>query len=185
MDTSSQPVVWHSIPFRRAACLYTQRKWAVRRTFSVRRRPPRTSVPDTIKLVQCARDGAGIFPEYHRCPLRPSRVYYRLPDRAVAAAVSDVNYYLFQILPRLKPGVIIHIHDMFWPFEYLAEWVLADNRSWNEAYLMHAFLQYNDAFEILYWNNYAFHFMGAELEELMPLSLGNEGGSLWIRKKPR
>jgi hypothetical protein len=96
---------------------------------------------------------------------------------------SDVNYYLFRILPRLKPGVIIHIHDMFWPFEYLPEWVLADNRSWNEAYLVHAFLQYNHAFEILYWNNYAFHFLGAELREAMPLCMGNEGGSLWIRKK--
>jgi predicted O-methyltransferase YrrM len=96
---------------------------------------------------------------------------------------SDVNYYLFQILPRLKPGVIIHIHDIFWPFEYLAEWVLTDKRSWNEAYLLHAFLQYNDAFEILYWNNYAFHFLGADLKEAIPLCLGNEGGSLWLRKK--
>ena len=95
---------------------------------------------------------------------------------------SDVNYYLFRILPRLKPGVIIHIHDMFWPFEYLPEWVLADNRSWNEAYLVHAFLQYNQAFEILYWNNYAFHFLSAELREAMPLCMENEGGSLWIRK---
>jgi hypothetical protein len=96
---------------------------------------------------------------------------------------SDVNHYLFQILPRLKAGVIIHIHDIFWPFEYLAEWVLTDKRSWNEAYLIHAFLQYNDAFEILYWNNYASHFMGADLKETMPLCLGNEGGSLWIRRK--
>lgn len=96
---------------------------------------------------------------------------------------SDVNHYLFQILPRLKPAVIIHIHDIFSPFEYLAEWVLADNRSWNEAYLVHAFLQYNSAFEIVYWNNYAFHFLGAELREAMPLCMENEGGSLWIRKK--
>ena len=96
---------------------------------------------------------------------------------------SDVNYYLFQILPRLKPGVVIHIHDMFWPFEYLEDWVLWEKRSWNEAYLVHAFLQYNSAFEILYWNNYAFHFLGAELCEAMPLCMGNEGGSLWIRKK--
>jgi hypothetical protein len=95
---------------------------------------------------------------------------------------SDVNYYLFRILPHLKPGVLIHIHDIFWPFEYLADWVLADKRSWNEAYLVHAFLQYNDAFRILYWNNYAFHFMGADLSEAMPLCLENEGGSLWIRK---
>ncbi len=96
---------------------------------------------------------------------------------------SDVCFELFEILPRLAPGVIVHIHDMFWPFEYLAEWVLSEQRSWNEAYLVHAFLQYNAAFEILYWNNYAFHFLSAELREAMPLCMGNEGGSLWIRKK--
>jgi hypothetical protein len=101
----------------------------------------------------------------------------------VSKTGSDVNYYLFQILPRLKPGVVIHIHDMFWPFEYLEEWVLSEKRSWNEAYLVHAFLQYNSAFEIVYWNNYAFHFLSAELRAAMPLCLGNEGGSLWLRKR--
>jgi hypothetical protein len=100
----------------------------------------------------------------------------------VSKTGSDVNYYLFQILPRLKSGVLIHIHDIFWPFEYLADWVIGEKRSWNEGYLVHAFLQYNGAFEIVYWNNFVFHKLGAELGELMPLCLENEGGSLWIRK---
>jgi hypothetical protein len=95
---------------------------------------------------------------------------------------SDVNFYMFHILPRLNPGVLVHIHDILCPFEYPPEWVLDEKRSWNETYLVHAFLQYNSAFEILYWNNFAFHSMGAEVRELMPLCLENEGGSLWIRR---
>ena len=100
----------------------------------------------------------------------------------VSKTGSDVNFYLFQILPLLKPGVLVHIHDIFWPFEYLPEWVLGEKRSWNEAYLLQAFLQYNDAFEILYWNNFVFHSLAADLSESMPLCLENEGGSIWLRR---
>jgi hypothetical protein len=42
---------------------------------------------------------------------------------------SDVCFELFEILPALKSGVLVHIHDMFWPFEYPASWVLGENRS--------------------------------------------------------
>src|SRR6185295_14291779 len=61
---------------------------------------------------------------------------------------SDVYHELFRILPRLRPGVIIHFHDIFWPFEYPEDW-LREGRAWNELYLMRAFLQHNEAYEIL------------------------------------
>lgn len=95
---------------------------------------------------------------------------------------SDVNDYLFRILPILKPGVLVHVHDILYPFEYLEEWVLRDKRSWNEAYLIHAFLQFNRAYEIVYWANFAWHRMRDELARAMPLCLENEGGSLWLRR---
>lgn len=57
----------------------------------------------------------------------------------VAKTGSDVNYYLFEILPRLSSGVIIHIHDILYPFEYPEAWVIDDQRSWNEAYAVRAF----------------------------------------------
>ena len=60
---------------------------------------------------------------------------------------SDVNYFLFEIFPRLASGVFIHIHDIFYPFEYPAEW-LFDGVAWNEAYLLRAFLQFNSEFQI-------------------------------------
>ncbi len=100
----------------------------------------------------------------------------------VSKTGSDVNYLLFQILPALKPGVLVHFHDILYPFEYPEEWVLNDKRSWNEAYALHAFLQYNSAFDIVYWNNFVWHRLRADLAGLMPLCLENEGGSIWLRR---
>ncbi|MCZ8539210.1 hypothetical protein [Psychrobacillus psychrodurans] len=66
---------------------------------------------------------------------------------------SDVNYIIFEILPKLKPGVRIHFHDIFYPFEYPEKWIF-EGRFWNRAYLLRAFLQYNQDFIIDLWNNY-------------------------------
>ena len=49
----------------------------------------------------------------------------------VSKTGSDVNYIIFDILPRLKKGVLIHVHDVFFPFEYPKEWVY-EGRNWNE-----------------------------------------------------
>jgi hypothetical protein len=69
----------------------------------------------------------------------------------VAKTGSDVNYLYFDVLPRLAPGVLVHIHDIGFPFEYPRSWVL-EGRSWNEAYLLRAFLTFNDRFRIELWN---------------------------------
>jgi Methyltransferase domain len=53
---------------------------------------------------------------------------------------SDVQHILSKILPRLKPGVYVHFHDVFWPFEYTKNWIMS-GRCWNEAYFLRAFLQ--------------------------------------------
>jgi hypothetical protein len=95
---------------------------------------------------------------------------------------SDVNYILFKILPLLQAGVLIHFHDVFYPFEYPREWVF-EGRSWNEAYLLRAFLQYNDAFEIQFFNSFLAERHGATFESAMPLCVNLEGANLWLRKK--
>lgn len=100
----------------------------------------------------------------------------------VSKTGSDVNCYLFKILPTLKPGVLVHVHDILYPFEYPIEWILQEQRGWNEAYALHAFLQYNSAFEIVYWNNFTFHHLREQLSRLVPLCLENEGGSIWLRR---
>jgi hypothetical protein len=66
---------------------------------------------------------------------------------------SDVNYLLFEIIPNLNPGVIIHFHDIFYPFEYPKEWVDVD-RAWNESYLIRAFLQFNYNYDIYYFSSF-------------------------------
>lgn len=67
---------------------------------------------------------------------------------------SDVNYLYLDVIPRLKKGVIIHIHDIFLPQEYPRWWIIDDLRFWNEQYLLQAFLQFNTKFQVLLANNY-------------------------------
>ncbi|MDM3850562.1 MAG: class I SAM-dependent methyltransferase [Aphanizomenon gracile PMC627.10] len=67
---------------------------------------------------------------------------------------SDVQYEFLEILPRLAPGVIIHIHDIFLPLEYPENWIKEQHRFWNEQYLLQAFLSFNPAFEILWAGRY-------------------------------
>jgi hypothetical protein len=94
---------------------------------------------------------------------------------------SDVNFILFEILPALRPGVLIHFHDILWPFEYSLRWI-KEGKAWNEAYMVRAFLQYNSHFEIILMNSFAGHAMRSLVEATMPLCLEDPGGSLWLRK---
>ena len=95
---------------------------------------------------------------------------------------SDVNDYLFRILPALEPGVVIHIHDIPYPFEYPPDWVLRENRSWNEAYILRAFLQYNYKFKIIYFNHFVYRHFEDQVKIHIPLCLRNCGASLWLQK---
>jgi len=99
----------------------------------------------------------------------------------VSKTGSDVNYMLFNILPNLSSGALIHFHDIFYPFEYPREWVLA-GRSWNEDYILRAFLQFNSRFKIILFNSFLVRFYKNWFDENIPLCLKNPGGSLWLRK---
>jgi len=99
----------------------------------------------------------------------------------VSKSGSDVNFELFKILPNLNSGVLIHFHDVFYPFEYPKEWIVG-GRNWNEDYLLRAFLSYNNEFEILFFAHYI-HKHFKEAFEKMPLTYKNTGGNLWIVKK--
>lgn len=94
---------------------------------------------------------------------------------------SDVNALFFDILPNLQTGVLVHIHDIFWPFEYPKSWI-QEGRAWNEAYLLRAFLQFNQDFEILFFASYLHSFHHQWFAENMPLYLKNPGGNIWLRK---
>lgn len=102
----------------------------------------------------------------------------------VAKTGSDVNYLYFEILPRLKPGVRIHVHDIFLPMEYLREWVIDQNRSWNEQYVLRALLMYSTAFRVLFGANYAFHAMQPLVAQALahPKGAAYAGGSFWMER---
>jgi len=94
---------------------------------------------------------------------------------------SDVNRLFFDILPVLAPGVVIHFHDIFYPFEYPKEWIYF-GRAWNELYMLRTFLQYNNEFSVLLMNTFMAHFHRPLFEQQMPLCLKNTGGSIWLEK---
>lgn len=96
---------------------------------------------------------------------------------------SDVCHELFNVLPALRPGVFVHFHDIFWPFEYGTEWVLQENRSWNELYGLRAFLMYNDTFEVVFFNDYFVKHCRDTIQADDPAMLKNSGGSIWLRKR--
>lgn len=100
---------------------------------------------------------------------------------------SDLHHELFKILPVLKPGVIIHFHDIHYPFEYSEKWVLEDKREWNEAYALRAFLMHNDAYDIMFFNDYLWAIMRDEIWAALPDLADHPhsfGSGLWLRKRP-
>ncbi|MGK4568207.1 class I SAM-dependent methyltransferase [Flavobacterium sp. 3HN19-14] len=99
----------------------------------------------------------------------------------VSKTGSDVNYILFEILPALNSGVLIHFHDIFYPFEYPKDWVFS-GINWNEDYILKAFLMYNEQFEIKLFSDYMHRLHKNSFSDL-PLAYKNTGGNLWIEKK--
>src|SRR5215469_1299874 len=98
----------------------------------------------------------------------------------VAKTGSDVVDYTFRILPSLRQHVLVHIHDIFYPFEYPEAWVKEENRSWNEAFLLRAFLHGNSRFRVLYLSDWFFKCRREVLAAAAPRGVGHRGGRLWM-----
>jgi len=98
---------------------------------------------------------------------------------------SDLNHLLFEILPLLNSGVIIHFHDVFYPFEMPEKWVLEYKWFWNENYLLRAFLANNSNYSMIAFNSYLqIQYRDYFLKNLPECLIGeDETGSLWIEKK--
>ena len=99
----------------------------------------------------------------------------------VAKTGSDVNYLFFEILPRLAPGVHVHIHDVHYPFEYPRRWVF-ELRAWNEAYLLRAFLSFNAAYEIVLFNTFLAKVHSDRVDREFRLADDDLSGSIWLRR---
>ena len=99
----------------------------------------------------------------------------------VAKVGSDVAFLFLRVLPRLKRGVFIHIHDIFYPFSYPVRWI-REGRAWNESLFLRMFLINNPAFEVVAFNSFASYAFPELFREKFPAFLDSEGASLWLRK---
>ena len=94
---------------------------------------------------------------------------------------SDVNHLVFNVLPVLNKGVIVHFHDIFLPREYPFYWVVQEKLSWNEQYLIRALLTGSKIFEVVFGCMYAYCNFSPELRTVVSEE-ASKGGSLWLRK---
>ena len=97
----------------------------------------------------------------------------------VSKLASDVNYLYFEVLRRLALGVVVHVHDIFWPFDYPPEWI-AKGRAWNEAYILRAILTDSKRYRIRYFSDYMRIFHGDWIRTNAPLVAENFGGHVWL-----
>jgi hypothetical protein len=88
---------------------------------------------------------------------------------------SDVRFLFLEVLPRLQPGVVVHVHDIFLPQHYPRQWVVEEHRFWTEQYLLQAFLAFNPSFEILWAGSY----MRARHAERLREAFASYESSVW------
>lgn len=97
---------------------------------------------------------------------------------------SDVVFLFLQVLPRLKPGVFVHVHDIFLPSDYPRQWVVDEHRFWTEQYLLHAFLLFNGAFQVEWAGNYMHQRHPEAVRQAFPAydPSCDYPGSFWMRR---
>src|ERR1700744_1524858 len=65
----------------------------------------------------------------------------------VVSVDSDLLFEILRIMPELAPGVLVHFHDIFTPFDYPRKFVMTNLCFWAEQYMIEAFLSFNSAFQ--------------------------------------
>ena len=97
---------------------------------------------------------------------------------------GDVLFEYLELLPTLASGVTVHMHDIFSPRNYPAEWLKEEVRFWNEQYLLEAFLAHNADWEIVAALNYLQHAHPAKLKTVCPYLEGSgQPGSFYMRRR--
>ena len=110
--------------------------------------------------------------------LEPGDVLF-IDSSHVSKVGSDVNLLLLEVVPRLRPGVHVHVHDIVWPFEYARKWVY-QGRAWNEAYLLRALLTGNARLRISFWSSQLAACQRERVGAALPLWLRDPGTSMWL-----
>ena len=96
---------------------------------------------------------------------------------------SDVRFLFAEVLPRLKPGVLVHVHDIFLPANYPRRWAVEYLRFWNEQYVLQAFLSFNERFRVVWGSYFMARAHGERLAALFPaFGLDHEPASFWLER---
>ena len=113
--------------------------------------------------------------------LQPNDILF-IDSTHVVNVGSDVVYEFLRILPVLQPGVIVHFHDIFLPFEMPRHWVRDLLIFWNEQYLLGAFLAHNRDWEVLVAHHFLERTANPAWAALYPAHVAPGGSSFWLRK---
>lgn len=93
---------------------------------------------------------------------------------------SELLFLFFEVLPRLKSGVVIHFHDIFLPWDYPPQWITG---GYNEQYILRAMLMGGNNFKAIFPVHFMVRQYPAEIREKYGLSEKNMvGGSFWVSK---
>jgi Methyltransferase domain len=142
-----------------------------------------TVVDDSLPgLTELSRVRAQDVPDEVFAELRSGDVLLVDTTHSVKIA-SDVNHIFLRVLPLLEEGVIVHVHDIFLPYEYPRFFFEDYALYWAEQYLLQAFLAFNSSFEVLC----AVHALGREQPQRMAAAgaqaQGEIGSSFWMRRR--
>ena len=132
---------------------------------------------DTTRLL---KQPAQAVPDEEFAALEPGDFLF-IDSSHVAKVGSDLADVFSRILPRIRTGVFVHFHDIFFPGPYPEVW-LREGRAWNEVLFLQTFLRFNEAFQVEWFNPYAGSRFRDRLAEACPRFLKNTGGSLWLRR---
>ena len=135
-------------------------------------------VPGVTRLIQAPVETQSL----ELFELEPNDVLF-VDSTHVLKAGGDVEFLLFEVLPRLKPGVVVHFHDVYLPFDYPPQ-IYASRWFWTEQYALRALLTNNPQLRVL-WSSFAVYRRHPDdlVAALPGLTIQREGGpaSLWVR----
>lgn len=95
-------------------------------------------------------------------------------------AGNDLVYLYLNVIPTLSPGVLVHIHDVFLPYDYRPEWLLEHRLAYTEQYLVQAMLQCAGRFTVI-WPGYYLQRTLTGFSDHFPHMGGRDALSLWLR----
>jgi methyltransferase family protein len=144
---------------------------------------PAAVLANAAREVQIDPIGARDIPAGTFAALRAGDVLFIDTTHTVKPA-NDVLRLLLEVLPAVAPGVVVHVHDFFRPYEYPRFLFERHGLYWQEHYLLQAFLAFNDAFEVLLANHALVRAHRARVEAVVPgLPPVSPGSALWLRRR--